>query len=267
VRENTVSGLRSCGLDRSRDEVVTTIEVSVEATVGQPCGFHQRGDADARQTVLAEGLRSRSDDAAANSLFVTFCVSHDDHHSIDKAEAPLVTPAPVFGPVRSATLTPVAANVPQQSALRSTTAQSVSPEALSLARQCASPPHGSDSSTYGSILGAQFWRSTSSGWYIDAVARFSVAFGLVAYLATASVDGSTCDEGGCTQHCAHDDQDGTCPSDCIDCGGCAHLNLLVVVVGVRELQVPSCHAAERMQAIPPSPAPAEILHVPIVLLA
>lgn len=107
----------------------------------------------------------------------------------------------------------------------------------------------------------------ASGCYTRSVAKLFVAFGLVAYLASASIDGSTCDEGGCTQSCSSDDSQGHCPPDCTDCDGCIHLNLLVAIPGLSLPSVLAPRTIDVPRLAPPSPEPREILHVPKPRLA
>ena len=98
--------------------------------------------------------------------------------------------------------------------------------------------------------------------------RFALSLGFAVYVALAAGAAPSLKGRACSQRCPDDDSDGNCAPDCADCACCPHLRLMVVSSEAK-LAVPpgSSKVPERTVAIPLSPEPAEILHVPIMLLA
>ena len=98
--------------------------------------------------------------------------------------------------------------------------------------------------------------------------RVTLALGLACYVALATGEAPGFEAAACSQRCPDDDSRGNCPPDCATCVCCPHLQAMVVSSDMKPLlPIGSSEVAERMLAVPQSPEPGEILHVPIVLLA
>lgn len=96
--------------------------------------------------------------------------------------------------------------------------------------------------------------------------RLLLAFGLTLHLATSGGAGSGFGEEICSQTCPDDGPDGKCPASCADCTCCPHFGVLMVAPMAKAPRaVLSLQKTEWTFALPLSPEPGEILHVPIYL--
>ena len=90
-----------------------------------------------------------------------------------------------------------------------------------------------------------------------------------ALIVVQTAGGSACAaQSVCNQSCPDDAPDGTCPPGCNDCSCCAHVNPAVAPRPLVETVEPAMQDAPTFStALPPSPEPNDILHVPKSLLA
>ena len=106
------------------------------------------------------------------------------------------------------------------------------------------------------------WRSR----YNDGVVRMVRVLCLLAGLMLGiqgTVAGRASDD-ACAQSCPEDGPDGKCPPGCADCACCGHLvSAVPAIIGLAiALPPPSIAQIELAPLFPPSPDPAEVLHVP-----
>ena len=97
--------------------------------------------------------------------------------------------------------------------------------------------------------------------------RVTLAVWMACYVALATGDRSA-EASACSQQCPDDDSSGKCPPDCATCVCCPHLRMMAVCTDMKPmLPSGSSEVPERLLAVPQSPEPGEILHVPIIPLA
>ena len=134
------------------------------------------------------------------------------------------------------------------------------------------------------VENARAWRSlrvpawrplddTGFDGYTHAVAVLRLAYivALLALLGQAtgfSAYASAASPSHCTQPCPDDDDEGTCPPNCTFCICCAHMPPITVVRTGLLVRVPATPVQFHVtESIPSSAEPADILHVPKLLLA